>query len=343
MPLPQTQKGYWIGLEGKEFRDVPVEEPEEGEILIRNVAVASNPKDWKLVHMFGWEGIQGNDVAGIVVAVGEGVTDFKVGDKVAAMTKLLVHPKYGAYQFYTIASADVAFHIPEGMSFEQAATIPLCYTSACMALFEKLFLPTPWDPIKPEEKFPIIIYGAVSSCGSFAVQLAKQAGLEVIGVVKSNEELARQLGCDEVINCCNMSSEEITSALLSALDGRSHLVTKAYDTIAEVETLTPLVDFFCSLPRNGAEDKIVANLFTNVPAPDDGSLNILRMTVSTAYETGLTREWFDYIVKENKIKPHRVEVIPGGLKGVEEGLRRLEHNEVDACKLVYRMEETGDI
>ena len=73
-----------------ELVKVPVEhEPGEGEVLIQNVAVASNPKDWKYPEWSNnFSYIEGSDVAGYVVKVGKGVTDFKVGERVAAMTKL---------------------------------------------------------------------------------------------------------------------------------------------------------------------------------------------------------------------------------------------------------------
>lgn len=68
-----------------ELRDVEVPTPGKDEILVKNVAVASNPKDWKVpLRIPTWSGVEGNDVAGHVEAVGEGVTEFKKGDKVRA-------------------------------------------------------------------------------------------------------------------------------------------------------------------------------------------------------------------------------------------------------------------
>lgn len=56
---------------------------EADEVLIRNVAIASNPKDWKLAQLGMYEGIEGNDVAGHIEAVGSEVKDFKKGDRVS--------------------------------------------------------------------------------------------------------------------------------------------------------------------------------------------------------------------------------------------------------------------
>lgn len=80
-----------------EIRDLPVPEPGNDEILVKNVAVASNPKDWKVpLWMPEWEAVEGNDIAGTVEKVGKDVTEFKKGDRVAAFTVMRADTKYGA-------------------------------------------------------------------------------------------------------------------------------------------------------------------------------------------------------------------------------------------------------
>lgn len=80
-----------------EVRDIDVPEPGDDEILVKNVAVASNPKDWKLPFWFkDWEGVEGNDIAGYVQKVGKNVQEFKPNQRVAAFTKMRTHTKYGA-------------------------------------------------------------------------------------------------------------------------------------------------------------------------------------------------------------------------------------------------------
>lgn len=80
-----------------EVRDLEIPEPGDDEILVKNVAVASNPKDWKLpLWMPEWSAVEGNDIAGTVAKVGKDVTDFKEGDRVAAFTIMRKDSKYGA-------------------------------------------------------------------------------------------------------------------------------------------------------------------------------------------------------------------------------------------------------
>ena len=65
-----------------EIRDFEIPQPGADEVLVKNAAVASNPKDWKMPMRLQWQAIEGNDIAGYIEAVGSKVTGFKKGDKV---------------------------------------------------------------------------------------------------------------------------------------------------------------------------------------------------------------------------------------------------------------------
>jgi NADPH:quinone reductase-like Zn-dependent oxidoreductase len=81
-----------------ELRTFPIPKPDRQEILVKNVCVASNPKDFKYPEWNrDWHSIEGNDIAGVVESVGEGVTEFRKGDRVAAYTKMHTDIKFGAY------------------------------------------------------------------------------------------------------------------------------------------------------------------------------------------------------------------------------------------------------
>ena len=87
--LPTTQLGVLTSKESSVLQAFPVPAPGPNEVLIKNVAVASNPKDWKVPNwQQNYAYIEGNDVAGHIVAVGEGVTEYKGGERVAAFTKM---------------------------------------------------------------------------------------------------------------------------------------------------------------------------------------------------------------------------------------------------------------
>ena len=86
--LPTKQLGILASRASYTLQEFPVPSPAEKEVLIQNVAVASNPKDYKLPDDDEYAFIEGNDTAGYITAVGEGVTEFKPGDRVAAFTKM---------------------------------------------------------------------------------------------------------------------------------------------------------------------------------------------------------------------------------------------------------------
>ncbi|KIW99520.1 uncharacterized protein Z518_11259 [Rhinocladiella mackenziei CBS 650.93] len=171
----------------------PIPEPAEGQVLIKAVVAGTNPKDWKLPDfapgypfeddsMMGRSkrGLnQGDDIAGIVENVGTGVLEFKPGDRVAAFHEIATPG--GSYAEYAIAWSYTIFHLPPTTSFEEGATIPLAGLTAVVALFDQLKLPLPWIPAT--ESVPLIVYGASTAVGSFAIKLAQLCNIHpIIGI-----------------------------------------------------------------------------------------------------------------------------------------------------------------
>lgn len=141
-----------------------------------DVCVSSNPKDWKCPLVFeGQERVEGNDVAGYVEAVGEGVTRFKKGDKVGAFTVMMTDDKYGAYAEYTISPQNTVFHLGPKTSFEDAAALPLAYITAAIGLFKRLKLPEPGE--EGDRDGAVLVYGGATTVGVYALQLLKVRAL----------------------------------------------------------------------------------------------------------------------------------------------------------------------
>ena len=105
-----------------EIRDVPVPTAGTGELLIRTVVSGTNPKDWKMPKLMGGDPADhGDDVAGYVEAVGEGVTGFRPGDRVAAFHQMFT--PHGSYAEYSVAAAKSAFHLPNATTFEGMSSL----------------------------------------------------------------------------------------------------------------------------------------------------------------------------------------------------------------------------
>ena len=171
-------------------------EPKVDEVLIEIHAAAVNPIDWKLRYgyledkfAFDFPIVLGWDAAGIVTEVGGNVSSFKEGDRVFVRPELT---NRGTYAEYTTAKADLIAEIPENISFEEAAAVPLAGLTAYQCLV---------DVGKLESGNKVLIHAGAGGVGSFGIQIAKNMGAYVAttGSTK-NVEFLKSLGADEVID-----------------------------------------------------------------------------------------------------------------------------------------------
>jgi NADPH:quinone reductase-like Zn-dependent oxidoreductase len=178
--------------------------PAEGEILVRVRAASVNRADLdglkpKPGFMRLFMGLRaprahevGIDAAGVVEAVGPGVTRFKPGDEV--MTDLFAAGRFGAFAEYVCAREKAFEPIPPGMSFEEAATLPHSAVLALQAMRMR-----DGRTFRPGDQ--VLIDGASGNVGPFAVQIAKAMGAEVTGVARGDKlDFVRSLGADRVID-----------------------------------------------------------------------------------------------------------------------------------------------
>jgi NADPH:quinone reductase len=151
----------------------------------------------------------GKAAAGVVSAVGAGVTGFVVGDRVCAEVE------YGAYAQKLLAPAANVFHVPDGVSFTTAAALGLVYQTSHFALVERARL-------QPGEN--VLVLGASGGIGVASVQLAKALGAgRVIAGARgaSNVEVARSSGADTVLDLATIDLRDgLRDAVRAATDGR---------------------------------------------------------------------------------------------------------------------------
>jgi NADPH:quinone reductase-like Zn-dependent oxidoreductase len=179
---------------------VPRPIPAAGEVLVEVHAAAVNARDWHIMRgeprlarlldptSFGRRGprvpTRGTDLAGIVQAVGPGVEQWQVGDKVFGEGS-------GTFARHAVARADQLAAVPSGTGFEDAAAVPLSATTASLCI----------NAADPAPGSSMLINGASGGVGTFAIQLAKARGLHVTAVVSPrNLAQAADLGADRVID-----------------------------------------------------------------------------------------------------------------------------------------------
>lgn len=201
------------GFEVLYYEDVPRPEPQAGEVLIRVQAASVNPLDLALRE--GWlagmiplqlPAIAGVDVAGSIIALGEGVTDFSVGQDIYGF----MSSYSGAYAEYAVVAAETIAVRPQMLTSLEAASVPLAATAAWQALF---------DVGELKEGQTVLIHGAAGGVGTFAVQLAKLKGARVLATTTGQHvEYVQQLGADEVIDSTTTPFETVAHSVDVVLD-----------------------------------------------------------------------------------------------------------------------------
>jgi NADPH:quinone reductase len=319
-----------------------------------------NPKDYKVPLWFGNTVIEGSDVSGTVAALGGDVNDFAVGDRVAAYLRI---GKDGGYAEYSLVPAFTAFKIPANVSFEEASTVGLAAMTAALGLFapDRLALPaTPFNPTRVEKSLPIVIYGASSSVGAYALQLAKLSGLYTIAVAGKGLPYVESLHCADVLIDYRKGEQATVAAIKKAVTdkfGADAKLEYAYDAISEngsMQLLAKALDnkgkIAIVLPRDPTHKLRQVSSSNEQTTFDELPETVVTVESSVPSAHDKDKDFaskyfilFGRLLEEGLFKTNRPKVLPGGLLGIEEGLQLLKNGQVSAEKLVVRIDETAGL
>jgi NADPH:quinone reductase-like Zn-dependent oxidoreductase len=151
--------------------------------------------------------ILGSDLAGIVESIGPGVQQFKPGDEVYGVTN---EDFCGAYCEYAVAQAHMIAPKPKSLSHIEAASVPVVAVTAWQMLFD-------YAEVKAGQS--VLIHGAAGNVGAYAVQLAKQAGVQTFATAGSADlDYVRGLGADTVIDYKTNKFEDLVRPVDAVLD-----------------------------------------------------------------------------------------------------------------------------
>lgn len=186
------------GPKGVEVGKLDVPELKEGEILVRIKAAGVNPVDavitkgyYKDMMPHSFPVIPGWDFAGVIEERGHAARRFEVGDEVFAYARR-PEVKWGTFAEYIVIPDSYVAKRPANISMEAASAIPLAGLTAYQSLYQ-------YGKLSEGQK--LLILGASGGVGSFAIQLAKAKGAEVIGVASSkNHDYMKSLGADHTID-----------------------------------------------------------------------------------------------------------------------------------------------
>ena len=198
-----------VGVDALTWKEMPTPQPKAGEVLIEIKAASLNFPDLLIVQNKyqmkpALPFVPGSEYAGVIAAVGDGVTHLKVGQHVACLSGT------GGFASHTLAQAATCMPLPAGFPFVDAAAFIMIYATSYHALVDRAQL-------KAGET--VLVLGAAGGVGTSAIQIAKACGARVIAAASSDEKcaLCRSIGADATIN---YSTENLRDAVHALTGGK---------------------------------------------------------------------------------------------------------------------------
>ncbi|KAF8214088.1 GroES-like protein [Mycena galopus ATCC 62051] len=321
--------------------------PAKDEVLLKIWSAALNPANWKQREYDAvpddYPVVLGNDIAGVVEAVGEDVEGFKQGDKVFAQVLS------GGFGQYTTVPAALLIPIPENFTFDEVATFPVAFTTACVGLFA----PPPigiglnptfsWD--RPQEGESALVIGGATSVGQFAIQLFKFLGFTriVAYASKTHFEYLKQLGATECVDRAEVPVDSLAahisvSAPVKVVFDSMGNQNEAYDCVVDGGSIAT-ADGSVKLDRDLEKKVTWVPVMGILAGPDvfkikrQGVTRPLGTPEHTAFGRLIIKN-LPEMLKKGVITANRYEVLPNGLAGIVGGLERLQKGRVSGVKLV---------
>ncbi|RYP59271.1 hypothetical protein DL770_010242 [Monosporascus sp. CRB-9-2] len=338
---PEHQAAFLDGPQ-KLLRVGPIhtEKPGPGEVLVAVTAMAVNPVDWKIqdVGMFinEWPAILGEDVAGEIVEVGEGVTNVSKGQRVIghALFFRFRELKYSGFQEFVIFPQTSVAALPDSVSYEAGAVLPLSVSTAGAGLFQPNQLALEKPSTNPEKNGKtLLVWGGSSSVGTSTIQLAVAAGYDVITTAsKKNFDLVKNLGATAVFD---YSSPGVVAELVAEL--KKGAFAGAYDAIGLRESQHIIAQVVTELGGG--------HIATVLPYPDDlppmvTSSTFAAPTIFSEYPEVGKAVWEDFLpqaLKTGQFKPSPPEKVVGkGLDSLQSAFDQQKAG-VSAAKIVVTL------
>ncbi|CCH61047.1 hypothetical protein TBLA_0D05550 [Henningerozyma blattae CBS 6284] len=349
--------------------NVPLPEIEDGYFLIKVIAVAANPTDWKHVtYKIAPQGaISGCDCVGEIVKFGQNVdtTKFSIGDKVYGF----IHggsvrmPTNGAFAEYASMDSQVAYRapkdlkisgklsIPEGPcnTLESLATLPVSLGTAGLVLTDSFKIKMEWEPAKVQKDEPVLIWGGATAVGEMIIQLSKKMNAfstVIVVASKKHEKKLKEYGADvlfdyhdsDVINQITKKYPNIRY-LIDCVSNRS-TIQQVYSCAsltepATVLNLVGLTDKDIDEKIRRIDVKMITTLMYCVLGHPVPFLSFTLPADPAYREAGIKfYHWIEPKVSSGEIRHIPVKIYPNGLESIPEMLNDLETGKVSGEKLV---------
>ena len=251
-----------------DLEEVPSPLPGPGEVRLRVRASSLNPVDAKFARSgsgLTFPHVLGADAAGEIDALGEGVIDWNLGDRVMALTDVF---RWGGFAEQVIVDARVISRLPRDLPLEQAAPLPCAALTAWQAVHQKLNL---------QGGQTVLITAAGGGVGRYAVQMARRAGARVIGTASRHQDELKALGVEAVID---YRPGDVVEQVLALTDGRG---VEAVIDLVSSESATAMTHL---LRHNGAIASVVGRPIAGGLPPWGRAISWHDLAVGFAYRHG---------------------------------------------------------
>ncbi|KAF8823751.1 hypothetical protein HHX47_DHR9000264 [Lentinula edodes] len=297
----------------------PILKPGPGQLSVKVIAVALNPVDWKVqawdFFIKEYPAILGLDIAGDVEEIGEGVEGFSRGDK-----------------------------IPSNIDYAQAATIPGAFTTAAISLFkaqpEGAGLNPTFDlDIKFAGRSAVIVGGSTRLMLLEVIQLFKLLGYSTIIAYASarHTDYLKSIGATHVIDRGEVPVSNLAEAAKKIANAPIEI---AYNAVGDKDSRAACID---AIIEGGQVPDVNPQAKNEDPENGKRVFTIFGSPHHPPHREFCRILWktLPNLVQKGAIVPNRVEKLPNGLAGIDQGLQKLKVNEVSGVKLIAFPQETA--
>jgi NADPH:quinone reductase-like Zn-dependent oxidoreductase len=318
--------------------------PEARNLNTDHITVAANPADWK-IQDYGFPinkfpTVLGSDSCGVIVAIGDSVTKFKIRDRVAGFAGVIYNQdiNHGAFQSYTLLRDIATTKIPDNMSFEEGSVFPMAMATSLIALHVCLGIPKPTGSIAPQQS-GLLIWGASSSVGTSAVQLARNLGFKVFATASpAHHQTLKSLGAFEVFDYHDSS---VVDKIVAAAKSAGTPITLGFDSVTEGISFKQAADVLAA--SGGKGEKLVLVL----PPPEGYAPEGIEISQTIAARSFMDQAelgtWFfngylqECLANGSIVSAPQFQVVPGGIQAAQNALDKLKAG-VSGTKLVVTVD-----
>ncbi|OTA89067.1 hypothetical protein M434DRAFT_79785 [Hypoxylon sp. CO27-5] len=317
--------------------------PGPDELLLEVKSIALNPIDWKMrdfgFNVAGYPAVLGSDISGVVLEAGSNSPDvFKPGSRVTAFAPAFFvkgSPDYGAFQKRAVVPAMNVTPVPDHITFNEAATLPMAVATA-WAGFETIGISRNPSYLS-SDKEGILVWGASSSVGGMTVQVAKTLGFIVYGIASAKRhEYIKSLGASRVFDYKDAGVEE---AIIQAAREDGLTFQFGYDAVGALEHCLNVLKVLkgsgtarlASAPPLKPGDPTAEGIDTKFVV---ASLDAKERAKQLSF---IFNVWLKEKLEKREIVPSpKIHLLDGGLRGIDRGLDTLKAG-VSCTKLVLEI------